>query len=165
MRTLAILVVILSSAVASAQDVPYHFRGLRALKCSFPDVVHARWEAGAVQLELDTQAVEIYIDSINIQAETARLIQEPSSIELTVHRGAAGLNFIENTSHNDLNLTTVFVEDLLGDRDKFAAVHSRHVAIGTSGNIGEFEYVEVFPTPSQSYGECVEWEQELAQPF
>lgn len=116
----------------------------RSLKCTFGPGTSTDWESGeAVGADSDFDAT-MHVDSIDLNAGTARFIGNVGSGDIRVEAGPYGLTFIERPL-GGLAVTTVFA-DTKPDTGAFIAVMSRHMALFGA------------PLLSQYHGACEVWQ-------
>lgn len=112
------------------------------LRCTFPWVAQVDWKNDEPGPVVKKQDFGFEIMEINLARNTARIVGQAASTELTINKGVDVINFLERTLFGVWNVTSVFAsQDKTG---RFKAVHSRHLSGGA-----------IDPFPSQNYGYCV----------
>ncbi len=98
----------------------------RSLKCTFGPGTNADWKSGDVKVKKSRFDVTLHFDSINLKAQTARMIGNAGSADVIVLPTMSGITFIEKTGIGNLAFTTVFTNYKKGETS-FIAVTSRHM--------------------------------------
>ena len=153
MRTMVIVIIMLtliaSSPALSIEDVAFaRLSAARSLKCQFGQGSTAEWVKGKLKVEnasftSDPAKAKIHYDSINVKANTARIIGEGGSSDARAQLTAAGITIIEQPLLGGIVTTTIFASyDSAGG---FAAVMSKHVDL-------------MGPFPQTYYGTCRVWD-------
>ena len=125
----------------TAEDVfPRQDDGLfqaRTIECRWVEGTSADWDNGELSTEDGPfgEDAQIIFDEIDLQARTTRIGGQISPVIQT----AEGITFIESTTLENLNFTTVFRWSVVPQQ--YLAVTSRHMAFNG-------------PSPSQYYGSC-----------
>lgn len=128
MRTLLLLIVL--PVLYMSQDV--ELQDVRSLRCSFVVASFVEWNGDEIEFEVDSDStpLDFYIDSIDRDNNTARMIGNQGSADLFVVPGLASTSFIEMTPSGNTNLTTVY--DYRNENGHFRAVSARHITIFSS---------------------------------
>ena len=125
------------------------FAEIESLKCNFPFRAGTEsWMLGNDPeiLVHEDQTFEFYLDSIDVETNSARLIGNVAATDVTALRTSAGFHFIETSSAGNMHLLTVFAGDSAAPLGWFRAVYSRHLVL--------LDQV----VPSQNYGTCQVWD-------
>lgn len=134
----------LAAATPVAGQAP-DLRDVRSWRCDFPITAFADWLADVPEVEVvDGQEFEFYVDNVDIEAGSARLIGNVGAVDMFVVAVGLGVHFTEITSSGNLTVTTIYSEFVEGRG--FKAVHARQITL-----LG-------IPRPSQNYGFCLPWD-------
>lgn len=152
MRTLAlVLAVPLYATTLLAQDRPA-LHDISSLRCTFESrAVSQRWELNSepeLDLGKESEPFQFFVDSIDRENGTARMIGNAGSAGLIVIPTLELLHLIERTPAGGFTLLTIDRQLLDGGpRSSFRAVYSRHMTV----LLGHW-------IVGQYYGSCQLWE-------
>ena len=137
---------LLSTGTAGAESDSYErLARAKSLKCTFGVGAVGDWRTGTLKVVSDTFGGSIHFDSIDIKANSARMIGNIGAGDITVLLTPIGLTFIDTQeSLQTVAVTTVFGKHKDNNGD-YIAVTSRHLA-------------SLAPTPSQYHGTCKVWQ-------
>ncbi|MBL7020853.1 MAG: hypothetical protein ISR86_09975 [Nitrospinaceae bacterium] len=127
----------------------------KSLKCSFESGVFTKFENEKWKSK-NSKMVDLIFDGINTDKQSARLIANAGTSDLSALLTPRALHLIEITGTGNYNLTSVFLpnqpaQKSISANEPFLAVHSRHLNIPDPIN-------PVFPLVSQYYGKCLKWD-------
>ncbi len=114
----------------------------RSMRCHFDKGSFGEWANGVVSVKEARDLLVLVFDSIDLTAQTARLIGNVGAEDVIALAAIPGVTFIEQTPKGSFNFTTVFATAPTEGSQEFVAVTSRHMALTFS------------LLPSQRHGTC-----------
>jgi hypothetical protein len=143
MRSICVLTIFLAlSTTAFAQGARLaDFPQFKTFRCDFTESEGRRTAAGVTTSANRETFSDLVVDDVDYSRNTARIIGNAGSDNVSVIDGRLLVTFIEVTLTGNVNILSIF--KTTGSLISYRAVYSRHSAL-TTGDV----------TISQSYGSC-----------
>jgi hypothetical protein len=144
---MTVLGLMLNRSAAEAQTAAASDRlaKVKALTCTFSQMVVERWKEGDPQIEMKSASLAMTFESIDPEEGSARTADAFGPAQLVVKLSGNALHMMQSLSEGPVYLTTVFDKD--SHPGKLRAVHTRHA--NTDMTLPGFT-----SSPEQYYGEC-----------